>query len=264
MANLHYRSVFISDVHLGTSDCQIELLLEFLGSTSSDYLYLVGDIFDFWKLHHAIVWSRVNNEVMNLVMEKARNGTRVIYIPGNHDELMRDFIGIEFNGIELRRETVHKTVTGKRLLILHGDVFDEAVRNYRFLETLGRHLYQLIMTISCNFNRVRKRLGYGYWSFANFIKYRFKEAVRFIENFEKTAAGHAARLGFDGIVCGHIHHPNNLTLSGVKYLNTGDWVEHCTALTEDVNGHLEIVEWLKFREQVLPPIEDGVAARHAA
>lgn len=257
----HYRSIFISDVHLGTPDCQAEMLLEFLRTHSSDYLYLVGDIFDFWKIRHSMTWPRVKNDLVNHVIERAQNGTRVIYVPGNHDELVRDYAGQDFNGIDIRYETVHKTAAGKRLLILHGDVFDEAVRNRRMLNMVGSTMYELIMIISRHFNRARKRFGYGYWSFANFIKYRFREAVRYIERYEYAAARYARKLGFDGIVCGHIHHPNNTVINGVEYLNTGDWVEHCTALTEDESGHLELVHWLAARAAVatLPP-----PAQHAA
>ncbi|MDZ7686220.1 MAG: UDP-2,3-diacylglucosamine diphosphatase [Gammaproteobacteria bacterium] len=208
-----------------------------------------------------MTWPRVKNDLVNLVIEKSRGDTKVIYVPGNHDELMRDFIGQDFNGIDLRRETVHKTADGRRLLILHGDVFDEVVRHPRILDFLGNSAYELIMSVSRNFNRLRKRFGYGYWSFAKFIKYRFGEAVRYIERFEQAASAHATRLGFDGIVCGHIHHPNNIEIDGAQYLNTGDWVEHCTALTEDESGRLEIIDWLRFREQLAPR---QVPSRHAA
>ncbi len=244
----HFRSIFISDVHLGTPDCQAELLLEFLREHESEYLYLVGDIFDFWKIRYSMTWPRVKNDLVNLVIEKANSGTRVVYVPGNHDELMRDFVDHDFNGIDLRQETVHKTAAGERLLILHGDAFDEVVRHHRFLDFVGNTMYEFIMIMSRNFNRVRKHFGFGYWSFANFVKYRFKEAVRYIEHFEHTAAAYARKLGFDGIVCGHIHHPNNTKIHGVRYLNTGDWVEHCTALTEDAEGNLEIIDWLQQRE----------------
>lgn len=251
MTPLHFRSIFISDVHMGTADCQAELLLEFLESTTSDSLYLVGDIFDFWKIRHGMVWPRVKNQLVNLVLDKARAGTRVVYVPGNHDELMRDFVDADFNGVDMRRETVHKTADGKRLLIMHGDAFDDIVRGPRKLEFLGSRAYELIMWISRAWNRVRKRFGYDYWSFAAFIKYRFKEAVRYIETFEKAAAAHAGRLGFDGIVCGHIHHPNDRMFDRVRYLNTGDWVEHCTALTESVSGELTVIDWLSLRQELL-------------
>ncbi len=247
----HYRSIFISDIHLGTADCQADLLLEFLQYTSSDYLYLVGDIVDFWKLRNAIYWPRIKNSVLNMILEKAKNGTQVIYIPGNHDEILRDFTGSHYHGIDLRQQAVHQTLQGKRLLVLHGDVFDTAVRNMRWLETLGSSLYDFVMVLSRIYNRIRKQFGYTYWSFAAFIKYRFKEAVRYIENFEMTATAHASKLGFDGIICGHIHHPNKIEHEGTSYFNTGDWVEHCTALAEDEFGNLSIVDWIEVRYQLI-------------
>lgn len=246
---LRYRSIFISDVHLGTSDCHAAALLDFLKSTSSEYLYLVGDIVDLWKLQHAVFWPRIKNDLANLVLEKARTGTRVIYIPGNHDALLRDFVGSHFNGIDVRMEYVHITVTGQRLLVLHGDKFDDAVRNMRWIEVLGGVLYEFIMKLSRIQNRLREMLGYPYWSFAAFIKYKFKEAVRYIEKYEETAAREAAQEGYDGIICGHIHHPNQRTIDGTLYLNTGDWVEHCTALVEDKKGNMKLIDWLAHRQQ---------------
>lgn len=246
---LGFRSIFISDVHLGTSDCQAELLLEFLSSTRAENLYLVGDIVDLIKLRSAIHWTRTMNEVANTILEKARTGTRVIYVPGNHDELIRDFAGSHFNGIDVQIQAEHRTLDGQRLLILHGDIFDDVVRNIRWLEALGSNLYELIMIMSRHYNRVRRLLGYPYWSFAAFIKYKFKEARRYIENFEVAAAREAIRRGYNGIVCGHIHHPNNRMINGIRYLNTGDWVEHCTALVEHEDGTLEILDWQFYRQR---------------
>lgn len=241
--SLFFRSIFISDLHLGTRDCQADLLLEFLDRTSSDYLYLVGDIVDLWKIERYIHWPGVKNRIAKLIFDKARNGTRVIYIPGNHDEYLRELAGSRINGIEIRLQDSHMTAAGKRLLVLHGDIFDDLVRNIRWLESLGDSLYDLIMFLSRFYNRLRRSLGFSYWSFAAFIKYKFKDAVRYIENYEEIAAHHAANRGYDGIVCGHIHHPNQRLLGDMRYYNTGDWVEHCTALTEDINGKLAILHW---------------------
>lgn len=258
---LSFRSIFISDLHLGTSDCQAELLLEFLGSTTSDYLYLVGDIVDLWKLRGYIHWPNAKNRIANLIFDKAKTGTRVIYIPGNHDELLRDFAGSHINGIDVRLHDIHTTARGERLLILHGDIFDDLVRNIRWLESLGNNLYDLIMFLSRFYNRLRRLMGFPYWSLATFIKYRFKEAVRYIENFEEAAAHHAALGGYDGIVCGHIHHPNQRRLHDLLYCNTGDWVEHCTALTEDAQGNLALLDWPRTREALRAGFEP---ARQAA
>lgn len=238
-----FRSIFISDVHLGTTDCQARLLLDFLESTDSEYLYLVGDIVDFWKLRNTIYWPNEKNAIANLLFEKAKSGTRVIYIPGNHDEVLRDFAGSHVNGIDIKLHDVHLSAGGKRLLVLHGDIFDDVVRNIRWLEALGSNLYDIIMVMSRIYNRARRLLGFSWWSFASFVKFKFKEAVRYIENFEATAARHAASEGYDGIICGHIHAPNQCQFDSTLYYNTGDWVEHCSALVESHAGNFSLVSW---------------------
>lgn len=261
---LHYRSIFISDVHLGTSDCQAELLFDFLASTSSDHLYLVGDIVDLWKCKHSIYWPRVKNDLVNLILEKARSGTKVIYVPGNHDELLRDFTGSHYHGVDLVQQAEHITADGQRLLVLHGDIFDEIVRTYHWLEAVGSGLYDFVLRLNRIYNATRKRLGYPYWSLAAFIKYRFKEAVSHIRNFEEAAARHAAAKSFDGIICGHIHAPNDTLIEGVHYFNTGDWVEHCTALTEDETGKMALIDWAAYRKQQLELDISPLKARKAA
>ena len=254
----HYRSVFISDVHLGTPDCQAELLLEFLTSMDCDYLYLVGDIFDVWKLKQSVHWPDVKNQILSVVFDKAKAGTRVVYVPGNHDELMQDFVGNIINNVELKAECIHTTATGKQLLVLHGDQFDALIRNMDWLEALGDNLYGFIMYLSRVFNRGRSMLGYPYWSLAAFIKLQFKEARRYIEKYENTVTEEAHQRGFDGIVCGHIHHPNIIDQDQVTYFNTGDWVEHCTALVEGANGEMQLLHWLAERESRFLP--ESVAA----
>lgn len=255
-----YRSVFISDIHLGTRDCQAELLLEFITSVQCDYLYLVGDVFDIWKLKQSVHWPEVKNQILSAVFEKAKSGTKVIYVPGNHDELMRDFVGNTINGVQLETESLHTTVTGQRLLVLHGDQFDEQIRNMDWIEALGDNLYCFIMFLSRLFNRGRNWFGYPYWSLAAFIKVQFKEARRYIEKFESTALEVARRQQLDGIVCGHIHHPNVIEDKGVTYFNTGDWVEHCTALVETRSGEMRLLYWLDEREKFLGTEVQAVAA----
>lgn len=264
MKKQHYRSIFLSDIHLGTSDCQADILLEFLQSTSSDYLYLVGDIVDLQQLRHAVHWPRIKNDVVNTIFEIARRGTRVFYLPGNHDELFRDFTGSHYNGVDLIDQVTHVSAKGERILVLHGDIFDDAVRNYHWLESLGSGLYTMIMLMSRLYNAVRRKLGFPFWSFAAFVKYKFKQAVEYIENFELVAARHAASQGFDGIICGHIHHPNCLTIEGVKYMNTGDWVEHCTLMTEDMHGDFKLMDWLEARGTITKPEPTPVALKEVA
>lgn len=245
---LRYRSIFISDVHLGTQDCQAEFLLEFLQSTDCENLYLVGDIVDMWKLKNGVYWPRINNLVVQTIRDKARQGVNVVYVPGNHDDLMRDFVGSNVDGIEIRKEVIHTTAQGERLLIVHGDMFDDVVKSIHWLEHVGSHLYELAMALSRAYNKIRRRFGYSYWSFAAFIKYKFANAVKYIRSYEMAAALEARRRGVDGIVCGHIHHPNIVRSADVTYINTGDWVEHCTAVTEDMSGTIELVDWLEMRE----------------
>ncbi|MFT4714594.1 MAG: UDP-2,3-diacylglucosamine pyrophosphatase LpxH [Candidatus Azotimanducaceae bacterium] len=249
----HYRSIFISDVHLGTSDCQTELLLEFLQHNHCDYLYLVGDIFDLLKLKKSVFWPKIKNEILENVFEKASLGTRVIYVPGNHDEQMRNYVGNTINGIEIHYEFEHVTADNRKLLVLHGDCFDEMIRNMDWLEALGDNLYSLVMLLNRLYNRSRNWLGYPYWSLAAFIKLQFKEAVRYIEKYEETVTREAERRGFDGIVCGHIHRPNLIRGKGVTYFNTGDWVEHCSALVEEASGEIRLLYWLEEREASVTP-----------
>lgn len=245
-----YRSIYVSDVHLGTSDCQAELLLEFLQSTESEFLYLVGDIFDLWKIKQSLHWTETKNQILNCVFEKAKQGTKVIYVPGNHDELVRGYLGNTINGVQIREEAVHTTADGEQLLILHGDVFDELIRNMDWLEAFADNMYCFIMFLNRIYNRVRKVFGYSYWSFATYIKVQFKEARKYIEKFEQTALKEASHRGFDGVVCGHIHRPNLFQQDGLTYFNTGDWVEHCSALVEEQDGEIRLLHWLKERELI--------------
>ena len=244
-----YRTLFISDVHLGSPDSQSELLKEFLEQVECETLYLVGDIFDLWKMKYRLHWSPATNDVLQVIFQMAQRGIRVVYIPGNHDEMARAYCGLSISGIEILEQDVHTTLEGNRLLILHGDCFDEFVREVSKLHLIGSALYEVIMIISRYHNRLRRSMRYSYWSFAAFIKYRFKEAVRYIQSYETAALDHADAQGYDGIVCGHIHHPNRIDRNGTLYLNTGDWVEHCSAVGETADGHLTEIDWLKERQQ---------------
>ena len=218
----YFRSVFISDVHLGSSDCQAELLLEFLAQTDCDYLYLVGDIFDLWKMKQSMYWTEVKNQLLSHVFDMAKNGAQVIYVPGNHDELLRGYLGNTVNGIQIIEEAIHTPADGKELLVMHGDIFDEMIRNMDWLEEFADNMYGFVMFLNRLYNRVRKLFGYNYWSFATFIKVQFKEARKYIEKFEQTALQEATRRKVDGLVCGHIHRPNKIEQGDVTYLNSGD------------------------------------------
>ena len=240
-----YRSVFISDTHLGTRGCRSDFLADFLRRTTCQHLFLVGDIIDGWRLRKSWYWDEQCDEVLRLILRHARAGTEVVYIPGNHDEMFRAWLplGLEIAGIRLRSEAVHTTAAGKRLLIMHGDEFDSVVRYAKFLALLGDWAYTLALTFNRYFNAVRRRLGYPYWSLSAWLKRQVKEAVKAVDRFESALAGEARRRGFDGVVCGHIHHAEMREVGGVLYLNDGDWVESCTALVEHHDGRLELIDW---------------------
>lgn len=234
------RAAFISDLHLGTRECQAAELADFLRGTEMEQLFLVGDIVDLWNMRRGIYWPAAHQEVLRLIVGKARAGTRVIYIPGNHDELARALCGSLLAGVEVHQEYVHTTHKGQRMLVLHGDVFDAAVRFSPLLRATGCALYSVALFLGNQINLVRGLLGLNRWSLASWIKSRVGDAREYVQRFEQTAAHEAARRGFDGIICGHIHRPRVCGMEGVLYCNDGDWVEHCTALVEDRNGELRL------------------------
>lgn len=238
-----YRSIWISDIHLGTPGCQAEFLLDFLRHNESDHLYLVGDIIDGWQLRRRWYWTQAHNDVVQKVLRKARKGTRVTYVAGNHDEVMRQFIGLAFGGIEIRDEAVHTTADGRRFLVVHGDLYDAVVLHAKWLARIGDHLYALILKLNRWFNHARARLGLPYWSLSQYLKHKTKNAVNFMTSFENALAREARRRGFHGVICGHIHKPQIKAIDGVMYCNDGDWVESLSALVETHDGEFRIVEW---------------------
>ncbi|RXZ44768.1 UDP-2,3-diacylglucosamine diphosphatase [Crenobacter cavernae] len=238
-----YRTLWISDVHLGTSGCRAEQLLDFLRHHDSDTLYLVGDIVDGWQLKRSWQWKQSHNDVVQKVLRKARKGTRVVYIPGNHDEAARPYCGLDFGGIAIRDEAEHRTADGRRLLVIHGDAFDGVIQYAKWLAYLGDSLYTAILQLNRGFNWVRMHCGLPYWSLSQYLKHKVKNAVNFISQFEAVLANEARRRGFDGVVCGHIHKAEIRDIDGVLYANSGDWVESLTALAEHADGRLEILAW---------------------
>lgn len=249
---LRFRTVWISDVHLGTAGCNAELLLDFLRSADSETLYLVGDIVDGWQLRKGWYWPPLHNEVVRCILKQAKNGTRVVYLPGNHDEAFRDYVGLDFGGIELLPDAIHETADGRRLLILHGDIFDGVVLYARWLAFLGDSAYELLLKSNRLVNWVRRRCGMPYWSLAAHLKKRVKNAVQFICSFEEAVAHAAAEAKVDGVVCGHIHSAEIRRFGDITYYNDGDWVESCTALVEHADGRMEIIDWAaRKREEQL-------------
>jgi len=241
-----YRTVFISDIHLGARGCQAELLLDFIRHIECETLY-VGDIVDGWKMKSGWYWPQSHNDVVQKVLRMARKGVTVNYIPGNHDDRIRDFCGVHFGGLVVARDAIHETADGRRFLVTHGDEFDGVVQHARWLAMLGDWAYRALLAANTLMNRVRRRLGFGYWSFSAFLKTRVKNALQFIENFEDAVADEARRRGVDGVICGHIHKAEMRAIGDILYINDGDWVESCTALVEHPCGRLEIVEWAKER-----------------
>ena len=238
-----YRAIFISDVHLGTAGCKAEFLLDFLRSNESKYLYLVGDVIDGWQLKKGWFWKQSHNDVIQKILRKARKGTQVTYIAGNHDEALRQFLGLAFGDIQIADEAVHEMVDGRRLWVMHGDMFDGVIQHARWLAHLGDGLYTLILRLNHHFNQVRHRLGLSYWSLSQFLKHKVKNAVSFINSFEEIVTAEASRRGYDGVVCGHIHKPQIRDINGVLYCNDGDWVESLSALVETHSGELKIIYW---------------------
>jgi UDP-2,3-diacylglucosamine pyrophosphatase LpxH len=250
---IRVRTTFVSDIHLGTRGCQAEKFLDFLRDYDADLIYLVGDIVDGWQLKSGWYWPQSHNDVVQKLLRKARKGTRIVYVPGNHDEVMRDFYGIHFGGIEVVEKTIHVGADGKRYLIIHGDLFDVVIRNARWLALLGNKAYDLAIMLNTHFNTMRRLLGLPYWSLSRWIKLKVKNAVNFIGEFEKTLSIEGRRHHVDGVVCGHIHHPVIRNIDGLSYVNCGDWVESCTAAVEHFDGQLEIIEWSKAASETRPP-----------
>jgi len=243
---IHVRTLFLSDIHLGTRGCQADMLLDFLSRHEADRIYLVGDIFDGWRLRRGWHWPQAHNNVVEALMAKAHAGTPIIYIPGNHDEVMRGYLGTHFGGIEVKASDEHRTACGKRLLITHGDQFDVVVMNAKWLAHVGDWAYNAALRINIAINWVRRRLGLQYWSLSAWAKQKVKNAVSIIGRFEEALVHEAKESGVDGVICGHIHFADMHERLGIHYINTGDWVESCTAIVETPEGAFELIKWTEM------------------
>ena len=235
--------MFISDIHLGTKGCKADLLLDFIKHHEADIIYLVGDIVDGWRLKKNWYWPQSHNDVVQKLLRKVRKGTRVIYITGNHDEFLRDYLGSHFGGIEVVNEAVHEDGLGRKFLVIHGDAFDGVLLNARWLALLGDWAYEAALKLNNYFNYFRRKLGFGYWSLSAYLKLKVKNAVSFMTDFEELLAQEARKRKLDGVICGHIHHAQIKTIGDILYMNDGDWVESCTALGETEDGEFEIIRW---------------------
>ncbi len=271
LAKPRYRAVFISDVHLGMRGCRADFLADFLGRMTAERIFLVGDIIDGWRLRKSWYWDAHHDAVIRSILNHAQAGAEIVYIPGNHDEMFRAWLpmGLSVAGLRLALEAEHVTADGRRLLVMHGDAFDSVVRYAKFLALLGDTAYDAALVLNRWFNSLRRRLGYPYWSLSVWLKRQVKEAVKAIDRFETALAGEARARGFDGVVCGHIHHAEMRMVDGIEYLNDGDWVESCTALVEHADGRLELLDWAALnRLSFLPAARRDAgrtdAAREAA
>lgn len=240
---LKVRTVWISDIHLGFRGCSADLLLDFLHNIECEYLYLVGDIIDVWEMKKRMFWPQEHNNVIRTVLGKAKHDTKVIFVPGNHDEVLRDFDGAVFGNIHIHNEFIHTTADDRKLLIIHGDEFDSVVKISPILAKIGSRLYEFLLRANRWVNYCRRKMGFSYWSLAAFLKHKVKNAVQYISHFEEAVAHEAAKQGVDGVVCGHIHRAEITRIQDVDYYNCGDWVESCTALVEHADGQMEIVSW---------------------
>lgn len=241
--SLRFRSVWISDLHLGTPGCQARALLDFLREVECDQLFLVGDIVDGWQLRRSWYWPQAHNDVVQKLLRKARKGCRVIYIPGNHDEFARKYLNHSFGGVEVAHEWIHETADGRKLWITHGDLFDGVIQCAKWLAYLGDTAYEFTLKLNRHLNSLRARLGLPYWSLSKYLKLKVKRAVSYLNDFEEALAREARKRGVQGVVCGHIHHAELRDIGGILYANDGDWVESLTALVEHADGHLEILDW---------------------
>jgi UDP-2,3-diacylglucosamine pyrophosphatase LpxH len=240
---IRHRAIWISDIHLGTTGCKADYLLDFLKWNESDHLYLVGDIIDGWQLKKSWYWKQSHNDVVQKILRKARKGTQVTYIAGNHDEVIRQFLGMAFGDIKIVDDTTHELMDGRVLWITHGDLFDGIIQHAKWLAYLGDSMYTVILNLNNWFNHARHKCGLSYWSLSQFLKNKVKNAVSFITAFEENLTHEAKRRGYDGVLCGHIHKPEIRDIDGILYCNDGDWVESLSAIVETETGELKVVYW---------------------
>tara|TARA_Y100000114_G_scaffold154478_1_gene176606 strand:- start:13837 stop:14772 length:936 start_codon:yes stop_codon:yes gene_type:complete len=260
-----FRTIWISDVHLGTKGCNAEMLIDFLDSTDSETMYLVGDIIDGWRLKKKFYWPAAHNDIVWRILKRSKRGTRIVYIPGNHDEVVRPFCGMNFGDVEIRRAAFHTTADGRRLMVLHGDEFDTVMLTHRWLAFVGDTAYHLMMALNQWVNKARTALGMPYWSLSKAAKHKVKNAVEFISKYGEIVARAAGERGVDGVVCGHIHTAEHRMFAHhgreIEYWNDGDWVEGCNALVEHFDGRMEILHWPDeiAKRETTPAAHDGAA-----
>jgi len=265
-SHLKVRTVWISDLHLGTPGCQADAVLEFLRDVDCETLYLVGDIIDGWQLRRTWYWPQSHNDVVQKLLRKARKGTRVVFVPGNHDEFARHYVAHNFGGVDVVEDCVHVTADGRKLWVTHGDLFDGVIQCAKWLAYVGDTAYEFTLKVNRHYNRLRARMGLPYWSLSSYLKLKVKRAVSYVSDFEVAVAREARKRGVQGVVCGHIHHAEMRDIDGILYCNDGDWVESLTALVEHADGRLEILDYsarLQHKTRgakAVVPLQEPVAA----
>jgi UDP-2,3-diacylglucosamine pyrophosphatase LpxH len=246
MQNSRYRSVFVSDIHLGSRSCQADYLCDWLKNNTSDNLYLVGDIIDFWKLNRSVYWPQSHSNVIRRILTAAKRGTKVKYVLGNHDEVLRSWVGeltANFGNIEMANQFDHVLTNDDRFLVTHGDLFDSVIRYHKWLSMIGDQAYAFLLLLNQGINRIRAWMGLDYWSFSRYIKTNTKQAVAFVTKFEECLQNHAVKNGYQGVICGHIHTPALKVVTNLVYVNTGDWCETISAVVEHHSGEIELLVW---------------------
>lgn len=261
-----FRTLFLSDIHLGSKPAKAEFLIDFLRFHDAETIYLVGDIVDGWRLRRSWHWPQAHNDVVQKLLRKARKGTRIYYVAGNHDEFLRGFQGVHFGGIVVADRIVHEAADGRRYLVIHGDQFDTIVHNVRWLAYLGDKAYDVAIVVNRAIGLFRRMFGMPYWSFSSWAKIRVKQAVNFISAFQEVVTQEARRAGVDGVVCGHIHHATIEEMGDIRYINTGDWVESCTAVAENDDGSFELITWTQVSQPAVDTVseEDALADKVVA
>jgi UDP-2,3-diacylglucosamine pyrophosphatase LpxH len=247
-----YKAVFVSDIHLGTRSCKAEFLLKTLKRLSFDEIYMIGDIIDGWKIRRGWYWHQDHTNFLRKILKYSKN-KRVVYIAGNHDEFLRNFLShgdLNIGNVEIYDEMVYNSASGKSYLLTHGDNYDIVTRYHKQIAVLGDIGYETLLSFNRHFNWIRRHLGFGYWSLSKFVKNKVKSAVSFITQFEIVVANECQGRGLDGVVCGHIHSAANKYIDNIHYLNCGDWVESCTLIAEDWNGEFHIIEYNRLAETI--------------
>jgi UDP-2,3-diacylglucosamine pyrophosphatase LpxH len=244
IAPRNVRALFLSDIHLGSRACRAEQLLDFLKTYEPEYIFLIGDIVDFWAMSRSVYWPQSHNTVVQKILKKARHEVKVFLIPGNHDEALREYIGHSFGDITVTRDYVHTATDGKRYVLLHGDEYDQVTTCHRWASHLGDFSYTLLIDLNRALSLLRRKLGIRcHWSLADFAKRNVLRAVSFISDFENAVVRNVKRHGHDGVICGHIHTPVIKRIDGITYINCGDWVDNCTAIVEHYDGRMQLVRW---------------------